>query len=71
MFNQQSMSASTFQSNAQNFNQWEEQYIAAVKKINEYRIARMATSVERLQQMCQWVQNDCDTFTDDDTSTVG
>jgi hypothetical protein len=71
MFNQQSMTASTFQDNAQNFSQWEDQYIESVKKINEFRIAHFKISLPRLQQMFELLQNDSGKFTSDDKNMTG
>ena len=65
------MTASTFQDNAQNFTQWEDQYIESVKNINEFRIACYKVALPRLQQMLMLLQDDSGKFTNDDKKMLG
>ena len=71
IFNQKSMTASTFNDNVQNFSQWEDQYVESVKKINEFQIAHFKISLPRLQQMFKLLQEDSGKFTNDDKNVAG
>lgn len=59
MFNHQSLTNSTFQNSAQNFSQWEEQYVDAVQKISVFRITHFKTnSLPRLQEILKIMKDD-------------
>ena len=71
IFNQQSMTASTFNDNVQNFSQWEDQYVESVKKINEFQIAHFKIALPRLQQVFMLLQEDSAQFTNEDREVAG
>ena len=62
MLNQQSMTTSTFQDSAQNFSQWEEQYVESVEKINTFRMMYFKTTLSRSQNILKMLKEDFSKF---------
>ena len=62
MLNQHSMTASTFQDGAQNFSQWEEQYVESVEKINAFRMMYFKTTLCRSQNIVKMLKEDFSKF---------